>query len=127
MFRADLYVRISIDRIEVRNVRSGRSSAEVADPAFSTQRLLIGQFTIAQELLRGVVKAALGWWPFRLRRFVMHPLERVEGGLSQIEERVLRELAAAAGSRRTIVWTGESLTDADVRAMLTAAGRVRSP
>jgi rod shape-determining protein MreB and related proteins len=125
MFRADLYVQISVDRIEVRNVRSGRSYVEVADPGFSTPRLLIGQFTLAQELLRRVVAGALGWWPFRLRRFVMHPLERIEGGLSQIEERVLLELAAAAGSRRTVVWIGESLSDADVRAILQAPTRAR--
>jgi hypothetical protein len=126
MFRADLYVRISIDRIDVRNVRSGRESGEMADPAFSTARLLIGQFTVAQELLRGVVTAVVGRWPFRTRRFVMHPLERIEGGLSQVEERVLEELAASAGSRRTVVWVGESLSDADVRAMLAAASRTRS-
>jgi rod shape-determining protein MreB len=118
MFRADLYVRISIDRIDVRNVRSGRTAGEVADPAFSTSRLLIGQFMVAQELLRGAVRAVLGWWPLRTRHFVMHPLERIEGGLSQIEERVLQELAASAGSRYTIVWVGESLSDDDVRAML---------
>src|SRR5262245_11492254 len=118
MFRADLYVRISIDRIDVRNVRSGLVSGEVADPAFSTQRLLIGQFMVAQELLRGTVKAVVGWWPFRTRRLVMHPLERLEGGLSQVEERVLQELAASVGSRHTVVWVGESLSDEDVRAML---------
>jgi rod shape-determining protein MreB and related proteins len=118
MFRADLYVRISVDRIDVRNVRSGRTSGEVAEPSFSTQRLLVGQFLIAQELLRGTARAVVGWWPLRTRRFVMHPLERIEGGLSQVEERVLQELAASVGSKHTVVWVGESLSDEDVRAML---------
>jgi rod shape-determining protein MreB and related proteins len=126
MFRADLYVRISVDRIDVRNVRAGRESGEVADPAFSTQRLLIGQFMLAQELLRGTVRAVLGPWPFRTRRFVMHPLERLEGGLSQVEERVLEELAAGVGSRRTVVWVGEALSDDDVRAMLSTSSRKRT-
>jgi hypothetical protein len=121
MFRADLYVRISIDWIEVRNARSGRTSAEVASPAFTTHRLLVGQFMVAQVLLRRAVSAVVGWWPFRVRRFVMHPLERVEGGLSQVEERVLLELAAGAGSRRTVVWVGEALSDAEVSAMLNTA------
>jgi rod shape-determining protein MreB and related proteins len=126
MFRADLYVRISVDRFEVRNVRSGRTSAEVADPPFSTQRLLVGQFLLAQELLRGTVKAVVGWWPLRTRRMVMHPVERLEGGLSQVEERVLEELAAAAGSRHTVIWVGDSLSDDDVRAMLRTRSRKRA-
>jgi len=38
----------------------------------------------------------------------------IEGGLSQVEERVLRELAAGAGARKVFVWVGHELSDQEV-------------
>lgn len=47
-------------------------------------------------------------------------LEKVEGGLSQVEERVLMERAAGAGAQQTLIWTGEPLSDAQVLEKLKA-------
>ena len=45
----------------------------------------------------------------------MHPLEPLEGGLTHVEVRVLRELGAAAGGRDVFVWTGRELGDDELR------------
>lgn len=45
-------------------------------------------------------------------------MERCEGGLSQVEERVLHELAAGAGARKVVVWVGAELSDGEVLAKL---------
>jgi rod shape-determining protein MreB len=119
LFRADLYVRISTDKIEVRNVLTGRSSAQVADPPFTTERLLVGQFLVADALLKRVVMEAVGRSPFLSKRFLMHQVEKAEGGLSQVEERVLLELAAGSGAKRIEVWLGRTLSDAEVSERLT--------
>jgi hypothetical protein len=37
-----------------------------------------------------------------------------EGGPSQVEERVLLELALATGAAKAKVWTGPTLTEAEV-------------
>ena len=42
----------------------------------------------------------------------------VEGGLSEIEERILKEVAIGAGATKVVVWVGAPLTDADVKAKL---------
>jgi rod shape-determining protein MreB len=46
---------------------------------------------------------------------LMHPMEKTEGGLSQVEERILQELALGAGARRAVIWVGQALTDQQVR------------
>lgn len=45
---------------------------------------------------------------------VIQPLEMIEDGLSEVEERVLREVAASAGARKVVVWVGHELSDAEV-------------
>jgi len=41
-----------------------------------------------------------------------------EGGLSEVEERVLRELAMCAGASKVVVWVGHELSDAEVKEKL---------
>jgi hypothetical protein len=43
-----------------------------------------------------------------------------EGGLSEIEDRIFRELAIGAGARRISVWVGPELSDAEVKDKLNA-------
>ena len=38
-------------------------------------------------------------------------MEMTEGGLSQVEDRVFRELAAGAGAKEVLVWVGDELSD----------------
>lgn len=42
-------------------------------------------------------------------RIIMHQLEKTEGGLTDIEERVLHEIAIGAGAREVIVYVGERI------------------
>jgi len=109
-----LYVQISVDSITVRNVGSGESVTRQAAPAFTTQRLLVGQFAIAEALLRSAVKEVSPRFSLGSRFFVVHPLEMIEGGLSEVEQRVFMELAGGAGAVRTLIWTGERLSDQEV-------------
>ena len=51
-------------------------------------------------------------------RVIIQPLELIEGGLSEIEERVLHELARGAGASKVIVWVGPELSDAEVKQKL---------
>ncbi len=49
---------------------------------------------------------------------LMHPLEMVEGGLSQVEERVFYELAIGCGAKKVVVWSGAELADSEITAKL---------
>lgn len=45
-------------------------------------------------------------------------MEKVEGGLSQIEDRIFRELAFGAGALKVVVHTGAELTDSQAIRLL---------
>lgn len=57
-------------------------------------------------------------WKNRITAFkpnlVLHPLEMIEGGLSQVEGKVLRELGATFGSPKVIIHLGPELSGSDV-------------
>ncbi|OEE67486.1 rod shape-determining protein MreB [Enterovibrio norvegicus FF-33] len=42
-------------------------------------------------------------------RVIVHQLEKTDGGLTDIEERVLRELAIGAGAREVVVYLGSKI------------------
>lgn len=48
---------------------------------------------------------------------IIHPLEMVEDGLSEVEERLYRELAVSTGARNVIIYVGSPLTDTEVVAV----------
>jgi len=116
-FRTDLYVRIYLDRLLVRNVRTGQS-VEVRPPGgFSHPRALIGKFTVAEPALKQAVAQLRGRMSLATR-ILLHPCERVEGGLNEIEERVFHELGRGAGANKVVQWLGAELDDAGVIARL---------
>ena len=116
MFTNTIYVRISSNCLRLKHLESGKATEIRASPSFTTQRLLVGQFQAAQKALRSGIRELIGGgWIAVKPRMLMQPLERIEGGLSEVEERVLRELAIGAGARRVVVWVGHELSDSEVR------------
>lgn len=118
MLRTEIYVQISPNAFSVRDLSSGRSARANSEAHFTTTRLLVGNFSAAQQALAKVLAEVVSSSLFRSMHFLMHPLALVEGGLSQVEERVLSELAEACGASSSAVWLGASLSDAEVSAKL---------
>lgn len=82
---------------------------------FTTKRLLVGEFSPAQECLKeGFKKLHEGRWFAPSPAVLIQPMEMIEDGLSEVEERALKELATGAGAREAIVWIGRELSDAEV-------------
>jgi hypothetical protein len=91
-----LYIKIKENTVTVRNLKTGREVTCFSDPGFSTVRLLVGDFRQAQKIIKGLVKEVSP--VFSLRKMItIHQLDRLEGGVSPVEARVLRELALDAG------------------------------
>lgn len=40
----------------------------------------------------------------------MHPMIKTEGGLCEVEERILKELGRTAGGKKIFIWLGTPLT-----------------
>ena len=116
MFSNTLYVRVSRNSLRVKHIESGKSLVVTPTEPFSTPRLLVGQFAVAQLALRKAVKELVGGGLVAVApAIVMQPLEMIDGGLSDVEERIMRELAVGAGARKVAVWVGHELSDAEVK------------
>lgn len=110
------YVKIRSNAFEVKEAGSGNmpKSAKSREP-FTTERLLIGEFMPAEVLLTQIVDDLMkGRLLSGKPVLVMHPLEKIEGGLSEVEDKVLRELAFSAGAKGVVIHIGSTLLDHEV-------------
>lgn len=114
MFARTLYVQVRENQFEVRNLDRGQTIRRQASPGFSHPRMLVGNFTLAQQCLKDAVHDARGGGFALTTSVLIHPCENIEGGLSQVEERLFHELAVGAGASQVRVWLGAPLNDAEV-------------
>jgi hypothetical protein len=108
-----LYLRISRNQLQLTDLASGQQLLDRDGPPFSHPRLLVGDFSAAEQRLTRALNALTprSWWkPVLAPRLMIHPLESVEGGLSQVEERLLLELGRGAGARQVLLHLGEPLS-----------------
>lgn len=81
---------------------------------FSHLRILCGDFTHAEMLLKEVIRRITnGRFISPAPVVVMHPMERLEGGLTEVEKRLFHELALEAGARDVAVHVGDELPITD--------------
>lgn len=112
-----VYVKVFENRFVLKLLEVNEKPVTVLAPnSFTTKRLLVGDFTIAEVTLKNSLKKLLeGRWFAASPSMVIHPMEMVEGGLSQVEERVFLELGRGAGARKVCVWVGHELSDEEAR------------
>ena len=107
-----LYVRIKENLLTIKSVKTGKTISLVPKTPFSTKRLLIGQFSIIEELLK------MGFHELNKSIIspvaIMHPLEKFDDPLSEVEEKILKEVALSAGAKEVKVWIGRELIDEEV-------------
>lgn len=98
-------VKVEIYRNKFVISTSERTITVVPKSEFTTNRLLVGQFQEASECLaEGIKKVGVqSFFAIAKPTITMVPKEMIEGGLSQVESRVLRELAMSAGAKNVKV------------------------
>jgi rod shape-determining protein MreB len=108
-----IYIQIEKDLFKFLHVQSGRTSK--IQGTFSNQRLAIAHFIVAAEALK---KGALEVYPKSFFRvppvIVMHQIFNSEGGLCEIEDRILREAALSAGAKQVFIWQGQPLSSSQL-------------
>lgn len=82
---------------------------------FDHPRCVLANFLLTERLLQFAVHSLYSSrWLLPSPVILIHPIERFEGGLTDLELRALRELAAGAGAREALVWQGRELHDTEV-------------
>ncbi|HEX4986436.1 MAG TPA: hypothetical protein VFV71_10270 [Burkholderiales bacterium] len=107
---------ISRDRMRFRHIETRQTMTLDAPRPFTTSRLLIGGFSIAQNMLRRGIReltGSLGLAP----TLVLSAVEMSEGGLSEAEEKLLLELGYGVGARYVAAATGD-LSSTQILALL---------
>jgi hypothetical protein len=107
-----LYVKIKENLLIIKSIKNGEIITLEATTPFSTKRLLIGQFSVAEKLLKSGVKQLSK--SFIRPIVIMHPLENIDNELSEVEEKVLKELALSVGAKEVKLWVGKELTDEEL-------------
>lgn len=121
-FAADLYVKVYRNKFIIENINTVTDNAAarsfktfIPESCFTTERLLAGNFMAAEHCLKKAVKSTL---PKRLiplsPAILIQPMEMIEGGLSEVEERLFQELAHGAGAFKVVVWLGKELSASEV-------------
>lgn len=78
---------------------------------FSHPRLLVNDFQVAEKVLAyGVKQVHKNRRLPPSPRVVFQPMEKLEGGVTTIEERLYRELCLGAGARQVLLHTGNELS-----------------
>ncbi|WP_137972633.1 rod shape-determining protein [Pseudomonas sp. F(2018)] len=91
----------------------GQAQVEVLN-GFDHPRSLLADFAVAEKTLQLLVRQIAGK-TFLKPEVVLHPLEHLEGGLTQMELRGLYELCRGAGAKKIHLWIGRELTVEELR------------
>lgn len=80
---------------------------EISNP-FSHPRQLLADFHKAEKLLQCAIKTLFtdNFFGRPSPRVIVHPMEKLEGGLTLVEVRAFKELCEGAGARDVVVYTG---------------------
>jgi len=123
LFTCDLYIKISANKFDAKNLSTNGSwQTAYPDQPFTTDRLLIGHFSSAESTLTQLIKNILPKsFIAKSPQVVIHPTSHVEGGLSEVEEHIFKELALGSGAHKAALHIGSELTDSGARILISRA------
>ena len=82
---------------------------------FDHPRSILHDFEIAEKTLLYYFNQLMPDNLFKTKPIiVMHPLERLIGGLTQVEAHALKKLALSVGASKAYIWCGRTLTDLEL-------------
>lgn len=89
----------------------GSTDSDTIVNPFKHPRLLVHDFMAAEKIIMHGVRELHGRkWLSPSPRIIFQPMEKLEGGITGIEERVYRELCIGAGAREVLLYYGDVLS-----------------
>ncbi|KXF83109.1 rod shape-determining protein [Enterovibrio coralii] len=91
-------------------------NAVIISNPFSHPRSLISDYKAMQPLLRYAISKVVktGLWMPRVQ-VILHPMEKVEGGVTELEKKALCDMAYNAGVKSAFVYWGDTLEETQLR------------
>lgn len=102
-----LYVTVNKDHITIDNFEANKQEAITG--VFSNTRLAIAHFQTCETLLKQAITRVQSKSILQKLTLVMHQQDMNDGGLCEIEERILLEIGYGAGASKVFIWQGEPL------------------
>ncbi|SRR6266404_5313734 len=112
-----LYVRVRKNRIDLRHVETGTEFGLEAQPPFTSARLLLADLSAAARMLKLGIGKTIGRFGLA-PTIVFHPMDMVDGGLSEVEEASYLKLGYEAGARDVMVLTGTEISNPELREIM---------
>jgi hypothetical protein len=112
-----LYVKVYKNRIDIKEIGAKQRPLTISPTkSFTTERLLVGEFSIAEKLLKNGLKQFKKTILLAFRPIVViQPMEMVQNEISEVEKRLLKELALGSGAYKAVVWIGHELSDDEIK------------
>ena len=81
---------------------------------FGHERVLIGEFDIAEQVLKFIIRKILRYQLFIRPIAVVHIKRKLEGGITQVEKRSVVDSFESAGAREVILWEGDDFSEREL-------------
>jgi hypothetical protein len=110
-----LYIKVRRNKFEAKNLSSNGAWERMhSERPFTTERLLVGTFSAAEPALTQLLESInSGGFLKKSPQVIIQPMELLDGGLSEVEERIFKELALSAGAVKVVLHTGAELSDSE--------------
>lgn len=102
-----IYIEIKHNHIVLSNIQHNLQTEVTGN--FSNGRLAIAHFKDSENILKDALKKVLKKGLLQSLTLVMHQQVLNDGGLSEVEERILLELGYGLGARKVYIWQGDVL------------------
>jgi hypothetical protein len=93
--RLPVYIKIYANKVEITNLKTDHTVSRSSLKDFSSDRLLVAEFNIAESLIRDILKE-MGIGNKNLK-IIIQQIDSFEKELFETEKRILRDLAEQAG------------------------------
>ncbi|MDB4297354.1 rod shape-determining protein [Flavobacteriaceae bacterium] len=104
-----LYIRLYKNKTKISRLDTGETIERISPNPFSNKRIVFGNFLVAEEFLKSVIKELVPKKSFFTTLSVLlHQLELVEEGLTEIEKRAIKDSAIHIGASECILYEEQS-------------------
>lgn len=98
------YFRIYKNKVEIKDLEADKTIIRTSPIKFSSERLLIADFEVAEQFFRAVMEEFSENKIFtRPLKLVLQPMELNEDGLTSVEKRAFRDSGAHIGAKKLVI------------------------